>query len=330
MSQHESPRPAVTVVVPTYENGTELRETLESLLAQTIEDLEILVIDDGSLHDPVHNVPVDPRIVVDRRPVNRGYAAVTNHAIGRARGEWITFVDADDVVAPTYVERMLEAGVQYDADLVLVPLMAVREGRALGPLPFVQGTEVLSAREAFRHGVRGDLVLSQHALLRRPLPDATEGFAYSDFISVLRHLARSERVALVDEPLYRYRIHGGSATGSLRPSVWELRRMPVLAASAIEEVFAEPEAAQVRWELEQYVVTQMLHKAAREPRDTALRREVYRWCRRRIGPRGIAAALRRRDLTTAGSWSLLLASTSLHSRAYRVYDRRKDAVAAKG
>jgi glycosyltransferase involved in cell wall biosynthesis len=307
-----------------------LRAALESLLAQTVEDMEILVIDDGSTQDPVHSVPVDPRIVIDRRPVNRGYAAVTNHAIRRARGTWITFVDADDVVAPTYVEAMLEAGIRHDADLVLMPLNAVRGGKVLGALPFAVTGDAIGAKEAFRLAVRGQLVLSQHVLLRRPEPDATEGFAYSDFVFLLRHLARSTTVALVHEPLYSYVIHDGSATGSLRPSVWELRRMPDLAAPAIDRLFAEAEAVKVRRELAQYVVTQMLHKAAREPRDTRLRRAVYRWCRARVGPLGILAALRRRDLTTAGSWTLLLAGRSVHGRAYRAYDRRKDAVAARG
>lgn len=128
--------PRVSVIVPCYENGTALTRALGSLLAQTVEDIEIIVIDDGSVHDPVHDVPVDPRIVVERFPVSRGHATVTNHGITLARAPWVTFVDADDVVEARYVEQMLEAGTGAGADLVLTPILAVREGQELGPLRF--------------------------------------------------------------------------------------------------------------------------------------------------------------------------------------------------
>ncbi|GAB3179053.1 hypothetical protein GCM10027060_06170 [Nesterenkonia halophila] len=317
--------PAVTVVVPCWEAGATLPATLESLRAQSFADLEILVVDDGSARDPVREVPADPRIVVDRRPVNGGYAAVTNHAVRRARGRWVTFVDADDVVAPGYVETMLAAGRRHDADLVLAPLMAVRGGREIGALPFAVDGEVISAQEACRRAVRGQLVLSQHALFRRPTPEAVEGFTFNDFIMILDHLARSRRVALVHEPLYRYVVHGRSMTGSLRASVWELRDLPAHAAPAIAALFGPDQVPEVHADLEQYVVTQMLHKASRDGGDSPLSRDVHAWCRRRIGPRGIWRALRRGDVATAGSWLLALCGRSAHILAYRAYDRRKSA-----
>lgn len=320
---HAGGDPAVTVVVPAYNSGAALDAALDSLLAQTVEDIEILVVDDGSERDPVRKVPADPRIVVDRRPVNRGYAAVTNHAVGRARGEWVTFVDADDEVVPTYVERMLHAGREQDADLVIAPIMAVRDGRELGPLRFPVSGPVMPARQAFRHAVRGELVLSQHLLMRRPRPDADLGYTFSDFAWVLRHLARSERVALVHEPLYRYTIHGGSITGTLRPSVLELEQLPQLVDHQIRDLFPASIAQEVRTELEHYVTTQMLHKAAREVRDTALRRSIYARCRARLTVTDVVSALRRGDRVTAASWLLAGLDPSLHSWAYRRYDARK-------
>lgn len=331
--------PVVTVVVPCYESAATLPATLESLLAQTLTDLEILVVDDGSVREPVGEVPEDPRIVVDRRPENRGYAAVTNHALQRARGRWVTFVDADDIVEPTFVQQLLEAGERHGADLVVCPLMAVREGREVGALRFDVKGEVIAPRLAYRAAVQGRLVLSQHVLLRRPVPEAVEGYTFNDFVLVLDHLARSRRVALVHEPLYRYQVHAGSTTGSLRPSVWELRELSRLTADSTAALFDPATARTVQGELEQYVLTQMLHKAAREGEDSPLRRDVYRWCRgqlgadsvrRGLGAGSVLAALRRRDPVTAASWALALLSPRLHARAYQAYDRRKDARAARG
>ena len=62
---------------------------LGSALAQTLTDIEILVVDDGSTVDPVpEDLTEDPRVIVDRRAHNTGYAGVTNHANARARGRW--------------------------------------------------------------------------------------------------------------------------------------------------------------------------------------------------------------------------------------------------
>lgn len=331
--------PVVTVVVPCYESARTLPATLDSLLAQTFTAIEVLVVDDGSVREPVGEVPGDPRIVVDRRPENGGYAAVTNHAVRRARGRWITFVDADDIVEPTFVQQLLEAGERHRADLVICPLMAEREGRQVGALRFDVEGQVVAPRLAYRSAVQGRLVLSQHVLLRMPVPDAVEGYTFNDFVLVLEHLARCRRVALVHEPLYSYQVHAASTTGSLRPSVWELRELPRLTARSTAALFDPSTARIVQGELEQYVVTQMLHKAAREAEDSPLRRDVYCWCREQLGARSprrglgagsVVAALRRRDLVTAASWALALLSPRLHSRAYRVYDRRKDACAARG
>lgn len=320
---NEPRNPLVTVVVPCYENGADLPGALESLLAQTFENFEILVIDDGSAWDPVVNVPIDPRIDVEFLPENRGYGSVTNHAIGRARGEWVTFVDADDRVVPTYLERMLAAARVHDADMVIAPIMAVRDGRDIGALRFRADAAVLSAREAFQLVAYGDLVLSQHVLMRHPVAEAQEDFAYSDIVYALDHLSRCRRVAVVSEPLYRYTIHAASTTGTLRTSVWELSEVPRLVYPAIQRLFDPVKGAQVRRDLERHMLTQMLHKAAREGAESPLRREIYAWCRRRIGPRDILAAARRRDLTTAGSWMLALLCARLHSPAYRAYDRHK-------
>lgn len=162
--------PRVTVVVAAYQVGEDIRPTIDSVLAQTMGDLELLVVDDGSPDRPVpEDLPDDPRLIVDRRPVNGGYAAVTNHAIARARGEWVVFVDADDLIEPDYLAVMLEAGERFGADAVLAPILCVRDGHEIGtqlwnPPP----GSVSDEKEAMRRLLRNDIAGSQHVLLRRP------------------------------------------------------------------------------------------------------------------------------------------------------------------
>lgn len=321
--------PRVSVIVPCYENGTALTRALGSLLAQTVEDIEIIVIDDGSVHDPVHDVPVDPRIVVERFPVSRGHATVTNHGITLARAPWVTFVDADDVVEARYVEQMLEAGTGAGADLVLTPILAVREGQELGPLRFPAQEGLSGPRETFLQWARGTLALGQHVLLRDPLPEAEPGFPFSDQVLPLRHLVRSRVVVSVREPLYRATVPGPATPDTLRPTVWELTQMPRILSGTVTALFEPEQARAVQQEVEAHVVTQMLHRAAAEPRDTVLRREVYAWCRERMSLGGVAMLLRHGQTATAASWGLALLSRHLHSVAYRIHDHRKEERAAR-
>lgn len=329
--------PRVSVVVPYYETGAALAATVRSLLAQTEQRIEILVVDDGSRDHPAravlaamlelrgNNTSTWPRVLLDVMPLNLGYAGVTAHAIARCRSPWILFVDADDTVTPDCLERLLAAGDASAADLVVCPLMAVRSGREIGPLPCAP-RGLLTPQQAARAMLRGTLVLSQHTLMRSPVPALMpERCTFSDAVQLMDHLARARRVAVLDQPLYRYRIHARSTTGALRESAWDLTRLPELMHPAIAALFPDAELARdVHQDAEDYVTTQLLHKAAREPTPTPLRHQVHRWARRRITVRSVLRHAVRGDAATAASWLLALVGERPHAAAYRIYDRRKD------
>lgn len=100
--------PAASIVIPCFNLGQYLPQTLDSLRAQTRRDFEIIVIDDGS-SDPstiacLDSLPRDIRLV--RQP-NAGLSAARNTGLREARAPWVIPLDADDIVAPTLVERLL-------------------------------------------------------------------------------------------------------------------------------------------------------------------------------------------------------------------------------
>lgn len=89
--------PTVSVVIPCYNGATFLRETLDSVLAQTYPVMEVLVIDDGSTDDSATIAEsYGPPIRVIRQP-NQGESVARNRGIDEARGDWIAFLDADDL-----------------------------------------------------------------------------------------------------------------------------------------------------------------------------------------------------------------------------------------
>lgn len=103
-------RPLLSAVVPCYNHGHYVGEAVDSLLAQSWQDLEVLVVDDGS--DAPETVQAlenfsRPRTKVIHHDRNRGLPAARNTGIQRARGKYVCCLDADDKLHPTYVEKAL-------------------------------------------------------------------------------------------------------------------------------------------------------------------------------------------------------------------------------
>ena len=95
--------PLVSAVIPCYKQGHFLAEAVQSVLGQTINDLECIVVNDGS-PDTTRDVAMqlasgDPRVRYIEQ-TNRGLAAARNCGLGEARGQFIQFLDADDIIAP--------------------------------------------------------------------------------------------------------------------------------------------------------------------------------------------------------------------------------------
>jgi glycosyltransferase involved in cell wall biosynthesis len=106
-------RPVVSVVVPAYNVATTIRQTLDSILHQTFQDIEIIVVDDGATDETPQILKSykDSRMRVVRQ-VNRGLAGARNTGIQLSMGKYIAFCDSDDIWEAEKIElhvRHLEA-----------------------------------------------------------------------------------------------------------------------------------------------------------------------------------------------------------------------------
>jgi len=103
--------PRVTVFIPVYNTEGYIGEAIDSVLAQTWHDFELLIIDDGSTDSTpgilTHYADMDARVRVVLQPENVGPPATRNHALDLARGEYIAFLDADDRCASQRLERQV-------------------------------------------------------------------------------------------------------------------------------------------------------------------------------------------------------------------------------
>jgi glycosyltransferase involved in cell wall biosynthesis len=247
--------PRVSVCVPTYDGALYLGETLESILAQTFGDFEILVVDDGSTDGTLDVVASfkDPRLALHRNPRRLGLPDNWNRCLALARGEFVKFVFQDDTVTPSAIARLLHA---LEADPEAAFAFSRREIRHEGPhrerLPLVDDfyANLLQAFYAsFRQRLRGvdfvtgtlragrDLTVNvlgepSFTLLRREAARRVGGFdpafqQLSDLEFWLR-LACGAAIAFVDEPLGMFRVHARGASAANHTGLrvrWEFVRL---------------------------------------------------------------------------------------------------------
>lgn len=108
----------ISIIVPIFNAEKYLAACIESLLAQTVQDIEIILVDDestdGSLSIAQSFATQDKRVRVLRQP-HAGQSVARNYGIEQSKGDYIAFVDADDTILPDWCERHLEAinGVDY-------------------------------------------------------------------------------------------------------------------------------------------------------------------------------------------------------------------------
>ncbi|MEF2277457.1 glycosyltransferase [Deinococcus sp. YIM 134068] len=105
-----SPVPLVSVLMPTFRQANFLPRAVESLLAQTFTDWELVIVDDGSPDDTAEVVRPflsDPRTSYTRLARNVGLGAALNHATALARGRFLAYLPSDDVYYPEHLERLV-------------------------------------------------------------------------------------------------------------------------------------------------------------------------------------------------------------------------------
>jgi glycosyltransferase involved in cell wall biosynthesis len=204
-------RPRVSVIVPIYNGARHLGETLDTLLAQSLTDLEVVAVDDGSsdgswelLQDYARR---DARLRIDRHARNRGHRAASNRAFELSRGTYVARNDQDDLSLPHRLERQA-AFLDRHPDVGLLATGYRRlasDGRAeQGPPP--------TEHAPIRWGLLFDMVFAHSTLMfRRDWISGTSPYRYApaayDY-EICARLGRVTKLAALPEPLVEYRVHG--------------------------------------------------------------------------------------------------------------------------
>ena len=167
---------SISVIVPTWNRAQLLRRTLASVLAQTVAPLEVLVADDGSTDDTAAVLREFGGRVTHLPLPHRGAPAVgRNAALARARGEWIAFVDDDDLWLPEKLERQLTL-VAPDVGLVCCNAELMGEDDAPLGRCLHEAHPLAKEPDPLRALIGGNYVVCSSVLARTALLRATGGF----------------------------------------------------------------------------------------------------------------------------------------------------------
>ncbi len=207
--------PTISVVMPAYNAADYLTDAIKSVLVQTVEDIELIVVDDGSTDDTAAVVDSfdDDRIRPIRLEENVGVPAARNRGLEEARGEYVACHDADDRSRPDRFERQLEFLEAHD-DVAAVGTGA----RLVDESGAVIGRKHIPTEPSLQDIIDENRFVHASMMFRRSALEEVGGYdewfsVAQDYELVLRIAAEFE-VQNIDEPLYEIQIRGDSNFGS--------------------------------------------------------------------------------------------------------------------
>ena len=256
--------PEISIIVPVYKVEAYLPTCIDSILAQTFSDFELILVDDGS----PDNCPKicdeaarkDPRVRVLHQQ-NAGLSAARNAGIEAAQGAWLGFVDSDDCILPDFYEKLYHAAQQAGTDCSVCSIQRIRDdGSLLEPDPEMLLADGVLTREQVWQNLRkrwdAVYVSAWNKLYKREVFRTLrypEGRLNEDIFIQAELYGQLDRVACVSVPLYCYRIRQGSIMHS-RPTLknldqawafcscfryFEAHGLPEMLPAAEDRVFAK-------------------------------------------------------------------------------------------
>ena len=208
----------IDIMIPAYNAGRFIRLTLESVLAQTLEDLRVIVVDDGSTDDTGTiadtMAAIDPRVVVHHQP-NRGIVDALNAGLALCTAEFVGRIDADDIAYPDRFEKQV-AFLREHPDVVAVASAARHidvDGKATGSVAALPSPDFA---DAWFVPCREPYLIHPFVTVRRSAMDAIGGYRqvhYAEDTDLYWRLRGQGKLINSEEILGEYRLHAASISG---------------------------------------------------------------------------------------------------------------------
>jgi len=214
--------PKISIIVPFYNVADCVDYCLFSLLRQTYTNYEVVCVDDGSTDATAAEIEKFvqgyEKVKLFRKE-NGGLSSARNYGVSKSSGEYITFVDGDDLVSPYYLDTLIEPIVKECCDISIGCHSRLKSSAY--PFDGVQwdfeaGYEIVSESEAVSRLLYGNPIISAWAhMVRREVYEKNPfpvGRVYEDTLTFGKHIMGFERYALCSGKIYGYVLRSGSIT----------------------------------------------------------------------------------------------------------------------
>lgn len=213
----ENSIPLISVIVATYNGKLYLKEQLNSVLAQTYPNFEVIIVDDCSADETIEVA----RKVINHAGFTRSSIFINTENIGinktfqrgieQSRGDYIAFCDQDDIWETHKLETLYDALQSAKSEVVFAPSRKMRPNGQLGGILIRPEISSNPFKRLLNNRARGASVLLTRSYIDRLLPFPDKGL-YDKWI--LFHALAEENVTTLREPLDRYRIHAANVVGT--------------------------------------------------------------------------------------------------------------------
>ncbi|WP_161496137.1 glycosyltransferase family 2 protein [Streptococcus suis] len=258
-------KPLISIIVPVYNVENYLDECIQTVLAQTYSNWELLLINDGSTDSSGticdDYAKGDERIRVIHKN-NGGLSDARNAGIDNCTGEYITFLDSDDGIREDFLETCLTTAIQHDVDIVIGHFFIWDENQQTFYY-FVEQSqkdtiELISAQEALNRQVvwknfnTAPFVVAWGKVFKATLFNTIrfpKGKVFEDEYTIHKALLKSDSVALINKEFYMYRRHGNSIMTSDFSLSKVLNNIEALEERIVDLVLAKKDTELVRQKL---------------------------------------------------------------------------------
>jgi glycosyltransferase involved in cell wall biosynthesis len=205
----------VSIIMPNYNSARFIKETIESVLAQTYNNWELIIVDDCSTDNSLEIIReyTDNRIKLLQNQKNCGAATARNNAIEMAEGRWIAFLDSDDLWTPEKLSKQIAYMIENEIAFTYTDYDVVDEQNNI-ITTFIPKLNICTYTDILKHNYIGCLtvVYDSYKLGKVLMPiDATKREDFACWLSILKS---GERAHCLHECLSKYKVHSKSVSSN--------------------------------------------------------------------------------------------------------------------
>ena len=212
--------PLVSVIMPAYNAAATIAESIESVLYQTYQNWELIVVNDASTDSTLDVIALfadaDSRVCVYTNQCNSGIASTRNIAMEKAKGEYIAFLDSDDVWQPQKLDKQLYYMMDKNAVISYTATSYMDAGGQMSDY-ILQAVPKLEYEQLLRKNLMSCSSVMVRSDLMSPFP---VGFMHEDYAVWLRIVKKKGQAFGLDEPLLVYRMWAASrSSGRVKSAI---------------------------------------------------------------------------------------------------------------